>query len=68
LTEASNLDDHKHVKPRHLALAENHSAFDSRKIWCVLAQAGVRPYLQQYMLDPGYELRHIEPQCPRKST
>lgn len=62
------LYDHKQVKVRHLELAETHSAFSSKKIWCVLAQAGVRPYLQQYMLHPGYKLKHIEPQCPGKSA
>lgn len=58
------LGDHRKVKNKHLQLVETHSAFASGRVWTVLAQAGVRPYLQQYMLDPIFMQKKIAPQCP----
>jgi hypothetical protein len=68
LMRKSLLYDHKIINAKHLDLAENHSAFMNKKLWCLLAQAGVRPYIQQYMLDSSDKLEDIEKLCPTYST
>lgn len=44
------LGDHSKVVVDHVQLVQTHPAFQSKKIWRLFAKAGVRPYLQQYML------------------
>lgn len=48
------LRNRKELTAAHLHLVRNHPAFRSRAIWVTFARAGVRPFLQQYMLgDDG---------------
>lgn len=68
LMRTTLLVDHKKINAKHLELVETHSAFMSKRLWCLFAQAGVRPYLQQYMLDSSYKLEDIEELCPTYTT
>lgn len=58
------LQDHRKVKAKHLELVNSHSAFKSGRVWSLLAQAGVRPYLQLFMLESTIKQSKIGGQCP----